>query len=174
MSGAPGSVQAAEAAEAAAVIADPPPVDDAPKPSRRRPAADTKPKAPTKVGRPSKDDQLTNALASFIATAAGLGSVAVAGGLAGVDAPGSVARDLTIVAGQAQALAAALVKVSKTNPAVRKVLETAVASGAYGELAAVVFGGIALPIMANHGLMPPMLGGLVGTPEGPADAPPQP
>lgn len=148
-------------------VADPPPVADAPADapadvppakSRRRTAGD---KQPAKTGRPSKDDVLQKQIADFVAVAFGMGS-AVMAGADGVGAPGSVSADFAIVANQAQPLAAALVKVSKTNPAVRKALEMAVSTGAYSELATVVLAGIALPIMANHQLLPPAIGGIYG------------
>jgi hypothetical protein len=150
-------------------VADPPPVADAPADapadvppakSRRRAAGDKAPGA-GKTGRPSKDDVLQKQIADFVAVAFGMGS-AVTAGTDGVGAPGSVSADFAIVANQAQPLAAALVKVSKTNPAVRKALEMAVSTGAYSELATVVLAGIALPIMANHQLLPPAIGGIYG------------
>lgn len=124
----------------------------------RKPAADKAPDTTkAKAGRKSADDILTKQLVEMIALGFGVGS-AVAGG----DEPGTIGKDLAIVAGQAEPLAAALVKVSKTNSTVRKTLEMAVTTGAYSELLTIVLAGIAMPIMANHGLLPPALGALYG------------
>lgn len=148
---------------------DPPPApakdapaaaDVAPAKPRRRAAGDKAPGA-GKTGRPSKDDVLQKQIADFVAVAFGMGA-AVTAGTDGVGTPGSVSADFVIVAGQAQPLAAALVKVSKNNAPLRKALEMAVSTGAYSELATVVLAGIALPIMANHQLLPPSIGGIYG------------
>lgn len=148
-----------------------PPADTKPK-RTRRPRV-TKPKDPTpaassstprpKAGRPSKSAQLEKQLTELIGASFGI-AAAVTAGPAGPMAPGTLSADFGIVAGQASPLAAALVKVSETNPQVRRLLETTVSTGAYGELITVVVGGIAIPIMANHGALPGMFGALAGAP----------
>jgi len=121
-----------------------------------------KPAAPSKgPGRPSKSAVLERQLTDLISLAFGVGG-AVTAGPNGPGAPGTISADCMIVAAQAQPLAAALVKVSETNAQVRKALDTLVSTGAYSELLTIVIGGIALPIAANHGLLPGPMGMLMG------------
>lgn len=129
------------------------------------PRADAPPAEPRGPGRPSRDEQLAGKLADSILVVLGIaqtGSVMLGQG----DGPGSIGRDLQIVADATPALADALVKVADSNPALKRALTTASSGGAYGDLFFVVVGGILLPIAANHGLF--------GSPAAPgaSDAPP--
>lgn len=63
------------------------------------------------------------------------------------------ARDGQIIANGNEKLCAALVKTSEKNPKLRKFLENLTSGFAYSELSIAV-AAIALPIMANHGLLP--------------------
>lgn len=124
---------------------------------RPRTAKDAAPAAPSRgPGRPSKSDQLQRQLGERFALWFGMASVACAGGdPERYNAVGSVSRDFVIVTEQAAELARCLVKASERNKALRRALEMLVEGGDSVELVTVVLGGIALPIAANHGLMPP-------------------
>lgn len=168
--------------------------DKAPaKPPAKKAAAKkaaTTDKPPAKRGRPSNSDKLAKDLAHKLAAICGAAAAVTmtqdrddqgrllwltldgelttdeaAGAIPVMGMPrGSVARDFDIIAGQAEPLAAALVKVSERNDALRSVLDKLVTTGDYSSLASVVGLGIALPIMANHGLLPEQLAGLFGQP----------
>lgn len=144
--------------------ADKPPATDKPKRQRNRSTAGTKPRGP---GRPSNAAKLESQLTQLFST------IAVAGQLATMTNP-VVSRDFVIVGHQAEPLAQALVKCAETNPAVRRVLESLVQTSAYGELITVVVGGILLPVLANHGVLPAFIAGTIDGVETMADAPPPP
>ena len=119
-------------------------------------------KAKRGPGRPSNSQRLESQLVQLFST------VAVAGQLATLSNE-TVSRDFAIVGAQAEPLAAALVKLAETNPAVRRVLDSLVQTSAYGELITVVVGGIVLPILANHGILPAFIAGTIAGAEAQAD-----
>lgn len=59
--------------------------------------------------------------------------------------------DGQVIAVQAEPLAGALVRLSKQNAAVKRVLESMMVGGAWGEVIGILIMGIALPIAVNHG-----------------------
>lgn len=62
--------------------------------------------------------------------------------------------DGQIIADQADALASALDRLAKQNPMVRRVLQSLLIGGAWGEVLSVVVLGVVLPIAMNHGALP--------------------
>ena len=59
--------------------------------------------------------------------------------------------DGQVISVQAEPLAGALVRLSKQNAAVKRVLESMMVGGAWGEVLSILIIGIALPIAVNHG-----------------------
>lgn len=79
----------------------------------------------------------------------------------GTVVPSALTQDgMAIVAG-APRLARSLVKLANENPAVKKALERLVTVSAYGELFGAV-AAIAIPIAANHKLLPPEIEAIAG------------
>jgi hypothetical protein len=69
--------------------------------------------------------------------------------------------DGTVILQGTPKLSAALANLCEKNPKVKKNIERMLAGGAYGEvIVAAAF--IAIPIMANHGMMPPGIAALYG------------
>jgi len=77
--------------------------------------------------------------------------------------------DGTVIIKGTPALAKSIADLCEKNPSVRKNVERLLVTGTYGELV-IAAGAIAIPIMANHGLMPSGLQSLYG----PQVIPPQP
>lgn len=75
--------------------------------------------------------------------------------------------DANIILENAKQLAETLDKLGQENPKVRAALEMLVVSSTYSSLAMVVIS-MVVPMLANHGFLPPMAATFVG-----ADAPPE-
>lgn len=126
------------------------------KAATKKAATKKAPAAPRGPGRPSKRDQQTQQLTELFITLAGAGQVATM-------ANPRAQADFAIVANASPSVAAALVKLGEQQPAVAKLIETMTTTGAYGELLTVLVGGIVLPILANHGVLPPGFAGMNAT-----------
>lgn len=113
-----------------------PETDDKPK---RAPAGRKRPEPATR--KPSSPVSLQAQLAELL-TGIG-GAVAFAN-----------PTDGQIIASQAEPLASALDRLAKQNPAVRRVLQSLLIGGAWGEVLSVVAFGIVLPIAMNHNALP--------------------
>lgn len=159
--------------------------DRPPAPAKKAPAkkataakkatGDRPPAGRTKKGRPSASDKLAEQLAGTLAVVFGTAAAASMGINEDGEPealPGSFSRDLSIIAGQAEPLARALVKVSERNEPLRRVLTQLTTASDYSSLASVLALGIVLPILANHGLLPDTLGPLFGASTPAPDAPP--
>lgn len=159
-------------------LADQAPADAKPTRKRSRTPRAPRDKAPAGEakrgpGRPSNAAKLQQALTERFGMWFGLGAVAAAGGdMARYNAHGSVSRDLVIVAEASGDLARCLVQASESNKALRKMLEMLVQGGDQVELFTVLFTSIALPIAANHDMLPAgPLATMAGSPPPPAPTP---
>lgn len=120
----------------------------------RPPAAD---KAPRPPGRPSNSAKLVDALAEKWAMVFTLAAMGAAGGnpFTLMEPPaGSLTKDMLIMSEAARPICEALVKTSERNKPLRSALEKIAAASENVELLTVILSSVALPIMANHGLLP--------------------
>lgn len=109
------------------------------------PVSGQTPTGPARVGRPKNSEKLTQQLTEQIGL---LGmALMLAPSWEGAEYDGSI-----VLAG-ADDLARALVSVAESNASVRKILEALVNASAWGAVATAVVA-VALPIAANHGLVP--------------------
>lgn len=144
-------------------------VTDAPPKRRGRPPKDAPPRGATRPAAGGKSRPASRPkLAPKLEELGGLiGTATYATGMARQNP--RLIYDAEIILGTVERLAAALEKLAAENPAVRRVLESLLAATAFGELAGAVLA-IAVPIAANHGLLPPVAATMVGAamPEPPA------
>lgn len=126
-----------------------PPTPEDPDRPDRRPPDDVPPKrrGPAKGRRPVPPPPLSDRAFEAMRVAA-VELVATAGGIVQfVDA-----YDGAVVVASAEQLGTALAEVARVNPAMRRLIQAGTTGGAYGGLI-VASVGVALPIMANHGLL---------------------
>lgn len=132
----------------------------------RRGSGSSKTKAPGAM----TPAQLRKALTDTINSTAGALMVA------GVMGSPRLAYDGEIIAGKADELAAELVALAEKNPRIYAALTTLVTAGQWAKIGGLA-AGIAVPIAANHGLLPRETATLVGAPmppERPAKPEPEP
>lgn len=115
--------------------------DDLPEPEQPKP----KPKPRSRTSSPAKSKTTGRNLEIAVAdTLKGIGM-----GVTFFNEP-----DGTIITGQADDLAAALVRLADRNSQVRRILVGLTTGGAWGEVLSIVLLGIVLPIAGNHGIGP--------------------
>jgi hypothetical protein len=90
--------------------------------------------------------------------------------LAGITTSPRLLYDAEIIAGKADELAAEVVAVAERNPAMYAALVTMVKGGQWAKLAALV-ASVAVPILANHGVLPVEAAELVGAAKPPPREP---
>lgn len=129
-----------------------------------RPRKDRAPAAERGPGRPSKETKRAEKLTAML-------------GQVGVGVFIINQRDGEIFLAGVPRLAEALAKLADQNPSIAKVIDSTVKVGAWADVA-LACSAIALPIMANHGMLPegaallvaPSAGDAPAEPEAPADA----
>lgn len=148
----------AEAAELEASAPSTSTADTPPRLESVKPSDVVAGKAPT---RPGSQGQLARQLKARITQLGG--TLQVAGALRG-DA--SLEYDGRTFEANADRLAAALDQAAKEDPRLRRALENFTRSSTWGELGGAVLA-IAVPLLANHGMVPPGAAKFVGAPEPP-------
>lgn len=153
---------------------EPPPADEAPRRPRkgkgsRRPRTEAQRAAASatakalnakRAGRTMTPAKLRDALAEAIRS--------LAGGLtlAGVVASPRLMYDGEIIAARAEELAVELVALAEKNPSLYRALTSMVAASSWAKIGSLALG-IAVPVAANHGLLPVEIVSLVGAPPPP-------
>jgi len=127
------------------------------RPPKAKTATEQAPKPKRGPGRPPapKLDQLLGEQFNHLAGALGVA--------AAISGSSKLAFDAEVIANNAEKLAQNIDKVTLNSPKLRKAMIGVCTSGAYMELAITV-GSIAIPIMANHEMLPPQIAGLFGMP----------
>jgi len=141
------STKAIEAIEEIVDTLEPPDIVDIgvkPKPkAKRKSTTQTKAKAssaPTSQKRTAKRDLKSRLEESF--------------GMLGLLLYAFDPYDGQVILTNAPRLAESLTNLAKANPTVRKILEAALAAGAWSEVLSVVIGGVLGPILIHHELLP--------------------